>query len=106
MAQDIANMLNLTVERPAMVETTALAAAMLAATGAGLHADLATAGEAMRGELSSFVPDMADSVRRSEEHTSELQALMRISDGVFCLKNKKRQLACTAYNTKTIVATQ
>src|SRR3546814_2588239 len=27
---------------------------------------------------------------RSEEHTSELQSLMRISDAVFCLK-KKRQ---------------
>src|SRR3546814_1803161 len=28
---------------------------------------------------------------RSEEHTSELQSLMRISYAVFCLKNKKRQ---------------
>src|SRR3546814_10498007 len=28
-------------------------------------------------------------VRRSEEHTSELQSLMRISSAVFCLKNKK-----------------
>src|SRR3546814_9129428 len=27
---------------------------------------------------------------RSEEHTSELQSLMRISYAVFCLKNKKR----------------
>src|SRR3546814_10010468 len=30
--------------------------------------------------------------RRSEEHTSELQSLMRISYAVFCLKNKKTQL--------------
>src|SRR3546814_6423005 len=29
------------------------------------------------------------SVRRSEEHTSELQSLMRISYAVFCLKKKK-----------------
>src|SRR3546814_6200430 len=29
---------------------------------------------------------------RSEEHTSELQSLMRISYAVFCLKKKKRQL--------------
>src|SRR3546814_6049720 len=29
-------------------------------------------------------------VRRSEEHTSELQSLMRISYAVFCLKNKKK----------------
>src|SRR3546814_2224318 len=28
---------------------------------------------------------------RSEEHTSELQSLMRISYAVFCLKKKKRQ---------------
>src|SRR3546814_3490341 len=28
---------------------------------------------------------------RSEEHTSELQSLMRISYAVFCLKNKKEQ---------------
>src|SRR3546814_7755359 len=28
---------------------------------------------------------------RSEEHTSELQSLMRISYAVFCLKNKKPQ---------------
>src|SRR3546814_9997005 len=29
---------------------------------------------------------------RSEEHTSELQSLMRISYAVFCLKKKKKQL--------------
>src|SRR3546814_8379673 len=31
------------------------------------------------------------SSRRSEEHTSELQSLMRISYAVFCLKKKKKQ---------------
>src|SRR3546814_8135970 len=30
---------------------------------------------------------------RSEEHTSELQSLMRISYAVFCLKKKKTQYA-------------
>src|SRR3546814_9373317 len=30
-------------------------------------------------------------VRRSEEHTSELQSLMRISYAVFCLKKKNTQ---------------
>src|SRR3546814_3626458 len=29
--------------------------------------------------------------QRSEEHTSELQSLMRISYAVFCLKKKKQQ---------------
>src|SRR3546814_2888743 len=38
----------------------------------------------------------ADRVRaRSEEHTSELQSLMRISYAVFCLKKKKK-----VYNDK------
>src|SRR3546814_2677677 len=30
---------------------------------------------------------------RSEEHTSELQSLMRISDAVFCLKQQTKQSA-------------
>src|SRR3546814_6876607 len=48
--------------------------------------------------------------RRSEEHTSELQSLMRISYAVFCLKKKKNQdnhhLHITSTNTilnKTIL---
>src|SRR3546814_5827188 len=32
---------------------------------------------------------MAVAAQRSEEHTSELQSLMRISYAVFCLKKKK-----------------
>src|SRR3546814_1647766 len=32
-----------------------------------------------------------DNMRRSEEHTSELQSLMRISYAVFCLKKKTHQ---------------
>src|SRR3546814_9234026 len=34
---------------------------------------------------------LGDSDRRSEEHTSELQSLMRISYAVFCLKKKNNQ---------------
>src|SRR3546814_6571626 len=34
---------------------------------------------------------LAEGVRRSEEHTSELQSLMRISYAVFCLKKKKQK---------------
>src|SRR3546814_2543956 len=33
----------------------------------------------------------AYNVNRSEEHTSELQSLMRISYAVFCLKKKKNK---------------
>src|SRR3546814_10091398 len=34
---------------------------------------------------------------RSEEHTSELQSLMRISYAVFCLKKKKQQTLHNKY---------
>src|SRR3546814_7403641 len=33
-----------------------------------------------------------DEAERSEEHTSELQSLMRISYAVFCLKKKREQI--------------
>src|SRR3546814_5859450 len=36
---------------------------------------------------------------RSEEHTSELQSLMRISYAVFCLKKKKNKHTIKACNT-------
>src|SRR3546814_2054188 len=35
-------------------------------------------------------PRVAFGAQRSEEHTSELQSLMRISYAVFCLKKKKK----------------
>src|SRR3546814_9580041 len=40
------------------------------------------------GERAVHLQLVAD-LRRSEEHTSELQSLMRISSAVFCLKKKK-----------------
>ena len=54
MAQDLADMLDLTVERPDFVESTALGAAMLAATGAELYPDLASAAKTMRGTATRF----------------------------------------------------
>src|SRR3546814_6747175 len=36
---------------------------------------------------------------RSEEHTSELQSLMRISYAVFCLKKKKHNNIITKHDT-------
>src|SRR3546814_1833922 len=45
----------------------------------------------IRGELRGLVHVLDEIERpfRSEEHTSELQSLMRISYAVFCLKKKK-----------------
>src|SRR3546814_5593343 len=47
--------------------------------------------------MADLVEDMerlpiASPNRRSEEHTSELQSLMRISYAVFCLKKKKKYI--------------
>src|SRR3546814_10456503 len=39
---------------------------------------------------------------RSEEHTSELQSLMRISYAVFCVKTKKRRHLSNKKKTNTI----
>src|SRR3546814_6338600 len=50
------------------------------AIGAGSCDDIPTESGA------SFI---ARPISRSEEHTSELQSLMRISSAVFCLKKKK-----------------
>src|SRR3546814_9722741 len=40
---------------------------------------------------------------RSEEHTSELQSLMRISYAVFCLKKKKTDTTQTTYIHNTYI---
>src|SRR3546814_4337900 len=44
------------------------------------------------GEGCEALANACVSLRRSEEHTSELQSLMRISYAVFCLKKTKKQI--------------
>src|SRR3546814_3697687 len=46
-------------------------------------------GAAYRTEQKGIQLSIPDPCGRSEEHTSELQSLMRISYAVFCLKKKK-----------------
>src|SRR3546814_9538846 len=41
-------------------------------------------------QIGSVIRCMDSAAKRSEEHTSELQSLMRISYAVFCLNKKKR----------------
>src|SRR3546814_7292947 len=55
------------------------------------------------GSISAFSwkPARFDQRYRSEEHTSELQSLMRISYAVFCLKKKKNHK-----NTHILVISQ
>src|SRR3546814_1567322 len=57
----------------------------LAAFGAAAFEYQDVIGE--QGQSIDFVP----MIKRSEEHTSELQSLMRISYAVFCLKKKKNK---------------
>ncbi|MGX7925135.1 glycerol kinase GlpK [Tsuneonella sp. HG094] len=64
MAQDLADVLGLPVERPDMVETTALGAGMLAAVGVGLFGSLEDAAVSMRGAVRRFVPAMDSGVRK------------------------------------------
>src|SRR3546814_7229602 len=74
----------------------------------GLEGFVAGAGDrVLRPQLSAHFPsdlhfvktDRARIGARSEEHTSELQSLMRISYAVFCLKKKKN-------TTHTTITTQ
>jgi glycerol kinase len=61
-AQDMADILAVDVERPAFIETTALGAAMLAGVGTGLYSSLADAA-VMRQIVERFTPLMDDATR-------------------------------------------
>src|SRR3546814_8198558 len=50
------------------------------------------------------VPDVQGTVRRSEEHTSELQSLMRLSYAGFCLKKKINVELCDQTETEPLLA--
>src|SRR3546814_9672174 len=65
---------------------TAAAAGLALMRSCGITESIST--EDMR---SLIARSMRSRPRRSEEHTSELQSLMRISYAVFCLKKKKEK---------------
>src|SRR3546814_2809233 len=59
--------------------------------GAGLWSS--PCGHVVLGHRRLAILDLSEAgAQRSEEHTSELQSLMRISYAVFCLKKKKTQM--------------
>src|SRR3546814_6581148 len=73
------------------------------------YVELENGQQASEQELIDFAKTQIASfkVPRSEEHTSELQSLMRISYAVFCLKKKKNrttntQETSTKYSNKII----
>src|SRR3546814_4419829 len=47
-------------------------------------------------DFNAVPPLVVNALLRSEEHTSELQSIMRISYAVFCLKNKKHTRRATS----------
>src|SRR3546814_3456565 len=57
-----------------------------------------SASPASRPPISNCDRPEGASPKRSEEHTSELQSLMRISYAVFCLKKKNSHDNTTHYN--------
>src|SRR3546814_1677323 len=73
--------------------------AVRAAAEAGIHIALAghfhrtyaEAADRMVAHAGGALVIQAGTATRSEEHTSELQSLMRISYAVFCLKKKKKK---------------
>src|SRR3546814_5567268 len=51
--------------------------------------------------LYALTGDLPSRRSRSEEHTSELQSLMRTSYAVFCLKKKTKPKTCKLHATRT-----
>ncbi|MDB5672671.1 MAG: glycerol kinase [Alphaproteobacteria bacterium] len=82
LAQDLSDMLDLPVERPRSVETTALGAAMLAGIGCGLFDSLEDAA-AMRGAVDLFKPDMHGDTRsaRLEGWQAAVRGVLARSQG-------------------------
>src|SRR3546814_1882327 len=72
--------------------TTLFRSIALASSGVVNHATSISAGSS------------ASTIDRSEEHTSELQSLMRISYAVFCLKKKKILNTYPTLLTNTTIA--
>src|SRR3546814_6174776 len=69
---------------------------------AGRYSDVHLAAFLTATAALPFDEDEAYSLTRSEEHTSELQSLMRISYAVFCLKKKKKHI--NTHHTKKLTS--
>src|SRR3546814_10172321 len=80
-----------TLFRSLSTPSAATAITLIRNTGAVIRHGSSTpvTGAALRPEADTLALALPKSRRRSEEHTSELQSLMRISYAVFCLKKKK-----------------
>src|SRR3546814_4058296 len=85
--------------RPARLAGTANTSFRYMASGSAVFSPSPNAADgAVGARITSHVSNAA--VKRSEEHTSELQSLMRISYAVFCLKKKKNRTAKTTHQNE------
>src|SRR3546814_6483895 len=57
-------------------------------------------------DLLELISLMAEVQGRSEEHTSELQSLMRSSYAVFCLNKNRQYTKDISYESKTMICIQ
>src|SRR3546814_5453053 len=74
------------------VNAAAQAACAIARARDGFYVDQFNAAEGIAAHETTTGPEiLAQFGGRSEEHTSELQSLMRISYAVFCLKKKNKK---------------
>src|SRR3546814_7056324 len=73
---------------PTALGSATIVLALVAILGYGLYVLAAPVGEWM-GRFPEMLSEARYKIERSEEHTSELPSLMRISYAVFCLKKKK-----------------
>src|SRR3546814_5862821 len=82
-------------EASAFLPSYGLAEATLAVSimppGEGIRVELVEETQLSGVEAGQDRPQRFRAIVRSEEHTSELQSLMRISYAVFCLNKKTRQ---------------
>jgi|TARA_R100000501_G_scaffold14543_2_gene26336 glycerol kinase len=81
LCQDLADTLNIEVERPEIIETTALGAAMLAGVGSGLFASLEDAVANMRHVERRFAPQ-ASQATRDERRASWKKAVAQVKAGL------------------------
>ncbi|WP_439545275.1 glycerol kinase GlpK [Sandarakinorhabdus sp.] len=77
LCQDLADSLGVVVERPRVIETTAMGAAMLAGVGVGLFADLPAAAAAMANADRRFHP-ATDAATRTQRRTQWQTAIARV----------------------------
>src|SRR3546814_1689762 len=86
---------------PSSVTTTGRRTSCGYSRSSSFHSGSEAAPLRLSGSCRQVVDDLliSDS-KRSEEHTSDLQSLMRISYAVFCLKKKQQRIH--TYNRHTI----